>query len=227
MSKFIGPGGNLSAFVTWIKRIFLKTDNLPIDPADASDIAVQFANLASAVDDIPVNPMLDTENGSSFDSIPDMAKESVVGILTDDESKNTLFGNMYTLLKHFHSPSKVYPTLANETVINKLNSNAWGLDVAFTQIIPVNIIPNPFDLHYVNIGTISNNDEYELILYKGANPNEVEIARISFDRSTTSTEASIPVQTELLPANTRVSAKLTSRGTQARNISLKLHYHEY
>ena len=151
---------------------------------------------------------------------------NAIGNKSDEELKDTIAGRVYTLLMHIHSPSKVYPTLVNEPVINKVSDLAWGVDVNPTEIIPINTIQNPFDIHFINVGTISNNDEYEMILYKGANPG-TEIARVSFDRGTTSTEANIPVQTELLPANTRVSAKLTSRATAARNVSVKLHYHEY
>lgn len=40
--------------------------------------AAKTASTQASVDAIPTNPMLDTEDGSSFDSIPDMAKESAV-----------------------------------------------------------------------------------------------------------------------------------------------------
>ena len=56
---------------------------------------------------------------------------------------------------------------------------------------------------------------------------EVGSARASFDRSATLAEGSVAVQTELLPANTRVSAKVTSAGSATRTVTVKLHYHEY
>ena len=163
----------------------------------------------------------------SQNSASNTTMAQVIGNKTDDESGNSAMAHLYILLKHIHGASKVYPTLADELVINKVNASAWGLDALPTQIIPAATITNPFDIHFINIGAISANDEYELLLFKGAAASEIEIARVSFDRSVTVSEGSIPVMTELLPANTRVSAKLTSKATSARNTSVKLHYHEY
>lgn len=160
-------------------------------------------------------------------SVENFVIRDVIGNKTDDENGNSIYSKLYIVERHIHSPTKLYPTLVNAKVINKVNSDAWGLDADPVEVIPVNTITNPFDIHFINIGAISNLDEYELLLFKGINPVEVEIARVSFDRSSTQTEGSIPVQTELLAANTRISAKLTSKAALSRSISIKLYYHEY
>jgi len=160
-------------------------------------------------------------------SVNNIKETDVIGNKTDDVLGNSIYSKLYILEKHIHSPAKVYPTLALATIINKVNSSAWGLDATFTQIIPLNTITVPFDIHFINLETISSNDQYELLLFEGGIGNEKEIARVSFERGTSATDSSIPCQTELLAANSRVSAKLTSLATSARNISLKLHYHEY
>jgi len=160
-------------------------------------------------------------------SVNNIDERDVIGNKTDDELGNSLFSKLYILERHIHSPAKVYPTLAGATVINKVNSSAWGLDALPTEIIPVNTITVPFDIHFMNLESTSANDQYELLLFKGLAGAEIEIARVSFERSTQSVDSSCPCQTELLPANTRISAKLTSLATSARNVSLKLYYHEY
>ena len=154
-------------------------------------------------------------------------ERDVVGNKTDNELGNSLYSKLYLLEKHFHSAAKVYPTLDSAIIINKVNSSAWGLDVGYTQIIPLTTITFPFDIHFINLETISSNDQYELLLFTGPIGSEKEIARVSFERGTSATDSSIQCQTELLAANSRISAKLTSLATSSRNISLKLHYHEY
>jgi len=151
----------------------------------------------------------------------------VIGNKTDDEAGDSLYSKAYIVEKHNHSAAKVYPTLAPAKIINKVNSSAWGLDANTTEVIPVNTIANPFDIHFINIGSLSANDQYELIMYRGGAGAEVEIGRVAFDRSVTVSEGSIPIQTPLVAANTRISCRLSSNDTQARNVSIKLHYHTY
>lgn len=170
---------------------------------------------------------------SITDVLPDggaltsIAQASVVGAKTDDESGDSLYSKSYIIERHNHSQQKIYPTLATGVTITKVSTSAWGLDASTTEIIPASTVTNPFDIHFVSIGSISNNDEYELILYRGAVSSEVEIARISFNRAATLNEAAFPVITPLVAANVRISAKLTSLATSSRNIKLKLYYHEY
>lgn len=125
------------------------------------------------------------------------------------------------------SCSCIYPTRQDAIVVNKVNAIAWGLDADPTEIIPENAIPFVFNIHYCNIGSISNNDQYEIHLFKGPAGSEEQVARLSFDRSNTVGEGSIPVQTRILPANTRISAKLTASTAAARSVSIKLAYNVY
>jgi hypothetical protein len=166
-------------------------------------------------------------NIPSKNSLNNIVESDVIGNKTDDEIGDSIYSKLYIIGKHLHSKSKVYPTLASAKTINKVNTTSWGLDASTVEIIPANTITEIFDIHYINIGSISANDEYEILLFEGTVGNEVEIARGSFDRTVTVSEGSLPIQTDLIPANTRISAKLTSLGANARNISVKLHYHEY
>lgn len=189
-------------------------------PGNAMTLTAAYdaAKTATQTSDLNV-PAQNTANNST--------ERDVVGNKTDDEAGNSLYAKAYISGRHFHSPAKVYPTLANATVISKVNANAWGLDANPTEIIPAATIANPFDIHNINLGNISNNDEYEMLLFSGGVGVELEIARVSFDRSATVTEGAVACQTELQPAGTRISAKLTSAAAAARSCNVKLHYHEY
>jgi hypothetical protein len=115
----------------------------------------------------------------SQNSANNIDERDVIGNKTDDELGNSLFSKIYILERHMHSSAKVYPTLAAATVINKVNSSAWGLDALPTQIIPANTVTVPFDIHFMNLESISANDQYELLLFKGFAGAEIEIGRAS------------------------------------------------
>lgn len=54
---------------TEVAAIKAKTDNLPADPADASDIAARFTTLDTAVADLPTNAELATALGTADDAV--------------------------------------------------------------------------------------------------------------------------------------------------------------
>lgn len=66
---------------TEIAAIKAKTDNLPADPADASDIAARFTTLDTAVGDLPTNAELATALGTADDAV--LAQVALVKAKTD------------------------------------------------------------------------------------------------------------------------------------------------
>lgn len=66
---------------TEIAAIKAKTDNLPADPADASDIAVRFTTLDTAIADLPTNAELATALGTADDAV--LAQVALVKAKTD------------------------------------------------------------------------------------------------------------------------------------------------
>lgn len=66
---------------TEIAAIKAKTDNLPADPADASDIAARFTTLDTAVADLPTNAELATALGTADDAV--LAQVALVKAKTD------------------------------------------------------------------------------------------------------------------------------------------------
>lgn len=125
---------------------------------------------------------------------------------------------------HFHSASKVYPTLAAGVTVNG-GAGAWVLGAA-TVIVPINTIHSQFDIHYINIGLVSANDTYELVLFTDA-ACTVEIGRIRFTKTTVqSSTSSTPMMTPILAADTGIWAKVASSSGND-NIVMSVFYHTY
>jgi hypothetical protein len=134
--------------------------------------------------------------------------------------------NIDLLSDHAHSAQKVYPTLVNGTTITG-GAGAWALG-SFVQVVPVNTVTLPFDIHFVNVGDVSATDTYELVLYSGLGGSEVEIGRCRFSRtSAANTVSPTPMQTPIQPANTRISAKIASSSGGADTAVISLFYHHY
>lgn len=112
------------------------------------------------------------------------------------------------ILSDLEYRQRVYPTLAAGITIDGA-AGAWTLGTK-TTIVPANTITSGFIILGINIGALSANDTYELVLYSGSVGNEVEIGRIRFVKTTTETVGYIPLQTERIAANTRISAALAS-----------------
>ena len=62
-------------------------------------------------------------------------------------------GILETLQDHIHSASKVYPTLA-AAVTATGHDTAWTLG-EFVEVVPVNTITSPFDIHFINAAAAS------------------------------------------------------------------------
>lgn len=150
----------------------------------------------------------------------------VIGNKIDTHNGNSLYSKIKTVLEHVHSSAKVYPTLANGVTITGA-TGAWTLG-SFAEIIPASTITSDFDIHFISIENISANDVYELVLYKGAVSSEIEIGRIRFVK-TALIEAvlNVPIQTPIISANERISAKLASAGGGSDTATVSLFYHVY
>lgn len=146
----------------------------------------------------------------------------VIGNRDDDHSTITLAGRAHMLHDHAHKSQNVYPTLADGIVVTS-SAVAWTLG-NFIEIIPASTIISPFDLHFLDISSISANDNYELVIYAV----EVKIACVSFTKSAGG-EPNVPlrIQTPINLANAQIQAKLASKAALARTIELKIQYHIY
>ena len=107
--------------------------------------------------------------------------QDVVGNKTDTHDGNSMYAVTETLLEHVHSPSKVYPTLANGVTVTT-GAGAWGLG-SFVEIVPASTITSDFDIHHISLEALSASGAYELVLYKGAASSEIEIGRVRFAKN--------------------------------------------
>ena len=90
------------------------------------------------------------------------------------------------------------------------------------------VIPADFDIHRIGISALSANGDYEVVLFSGAAASEVEICRTSAVRNAVqSQEASQAVNTPLMAAKTRISARVLSGNANADTCSIKINYHTY
>lgn len=157
------------------------------------------------------------------DSVADTFMNEVIGNKSDSHAGSSLMGKITQLLEHVHTPSKVYPTLADGVQVDT-DAAAWTLG-AFTAIVPASTITDDFDIHHISIENISADGVYELVLYYGA--TDIECGRVRFTR-TVLTEAvlNIPMRTNLIPANSQIRAKLASNSGND-DATISVFYHEY
>lgn len=225
----------IPATITKIDAIKTETDKIPATITKVDAIKTETDKIASIITKIgtPANTggtadiasILGDPWGDSL-VVRLAAIKEVIGALTDTYANDTIFGILEGLSDHAHGPQKVYPSLSNGITVTG-GVPSWTLG-DFIEVIPVDTIASPFDIHYLDISAVSATDSYELVLYKGTAGNEVEIGRASFTRQTAqSGVAPIRIQTEVVPANTRVSAKIASATGASDTATFKCFYHTY
>ena len=153
--------------------------------------------------------------------------EDVVGNKLDDEAGDSIYSKSYIINAHFHSASNVYPTLADGVTVTA-TANAWTDLGTIVEVVPINTITSPFDIHFIGVEGVSANDVYELVLYSGASESEVEIGRVRITKTANQdgTE-NTPFQTIIVPANTRISAAISSAAALANTATISVFYHTY
>lgn len=158
------------------------------------------------------------------DSADNIVWGDVIGNKSDTHNGDSLAARTETLLEHVHSASNVYPTLANGVTVT--GGAAWTLG-SFVEIVPASTITSDFDIHYLSIEDISATDVYELVLYKGALASEIEIGRVRFVKNAAlDATLNIPIQTKIIDANERISAKIAS-ASGSDNVTFSIFYHIY
>lgn len=195
---------------------------MPIGTINMASTDIDVTTIKNAVDII--GGVVD--NLPDIDSAANLTMRDVIGDKLDDVAGNSLYALIKTLNEHFHSASKVYPTLANGVVVTGA-AGAWALG-NFVVIVPTNAIQSVFDIHHINVATFNANDTFELVLYAGANGAEVEIGRCRFTRlSNVGASPHIPMMTPLIAANTQIKAKIASQAGTSNTATISIQYHTY
>ncbi len=135
----------------------------------------------------------------------------------------TTYDKLHVLDEHFHSIESVYPTLA--AGIDVLSGAIWTLG-NFVEIIPADTIIEDFDLHFLVLENVSDDETYELVFFNV----ETEISRVRFAADNPAgnriTVSPIPLQTEIQMKNSQIQAKLASSGA-AETVMISVIYHTY
>ena len=140
--------------------------------------------------------------------------------------RKTMFDYVHTLSEHVHNISKVYPTLVvGKDVLAGAAGPPWVLG-NFVEIVPINTIASPFDIHWLVIEAITSDAIYELVLYAAT----TEISRVRFAGQAglagTVSFSPIPMLMDIQLPNTQIQAKLAcSAGAETATISVL--YHTY
>ncbi len=159
------------------------------------------------------------------DSADNVHIRDVLGSKTDTHDGDSVRAILHILDEHTHNHQRVYPELADPITITSAGG-AWNLGT-IVEIVPVNTITEPFDIHWIAFSSASATDDYEVKIYSGLGGAEVEIATTrTYKQATQAGSAPSPVLTNIMPANTRISAALATGGG-GDNIGVTLLYHEY
>jgi len=163
--------------------------------------------------------MLPTANSAA-----NLQMSDVVGNKTDTLAGDSLVSMLRLVESRLNNPSKVYPTMAGGVVVQGA-AGGWTLGVA-TEVIPVDTITNPFLIYLVKIEDVSETDIYEVVLYSGADA-DVEIGRFRTSKNADFPAAGdVVVSTEIIAANSKISAKCANSAGGSETVTISLHYVE-
>jgi hypothetical protein len=130
------------------------------------------------------------------------------------------------IMDHLHAPQLVYP--ADNTTITLTSDAAPDTLGAFSaDIIAAGVLPQPFDIHWVDIGTPNTNANYTIVFYAGA--TDVEIGRVAFQRfNAANISFTKPMHTEILATGARVRAKMMdSVGSSTCEVRIYIHTYDH
>jgi len=157
----------------------------------------------------------------SADSSDNNNIADVIGNKTDTHDGDSIMSYVQTALEHMHDPGKVYPELAASVqVVSSGTAHTLG---SFKEIVAVNGIDEPFDIHWIAVQACDANAEYELVLHAAT----TEIGRCAFARTDKKDIDSVPFQCSIQPANTQIQAKLSTNNAAGDTCNIKLMYHTY
>lgn len=166
-------------------------------------------------------------------STDNILMRDVVGNKTDKSLNMSLVGKMQTGYEHIHMPAKIYPNVdaaSKDDIRVTTNAAAWTLGNA-VEVVPVNTITKPFDIHWLNISNMSAVGTYEIVLYISADAGLTtltEIGRVRVTCASNQTKADNTfTQGQVIPANSRIAAKAADSTTSGRDVDFSIHYHEY
>jgi len=130
---------------------------------------------------------------------------------------------LHVIEEHLHSSSCVYPTLA--AGVSVLSGAIWTLG-NFVELIPINTIVKDFDIHFLVVESVTDDEVFELVFYNAT--TEISRVRWASDAAAGGTVISVPVQTlmQIQLKNSQIQCKLASSGATETAV-ISVIYHEY
>lgn len=152
--------------------------------------------------------------------------KDVIGNKNDDEDGDSLYAEAYIAKKHMHAKMYIYPELAPYVVATSHTTAYTYGD--YVEIVPADTITLPFDVHYADVDNMDTTGEYVIEIAKGTVGNEEKISCFSVNRSVNKTSSEgQPIQNPIMPANTRICARVAHSVGGGAQAGIKVAYHEY
>ena len=122
---------------------------------------------------------------------------------------------------------KVYPSLADPITLES-TAVAWEIG-SKVEIIPASTITKDFVITGINIFSVSSDDVFEVIVYKGLSGSEVELGRVAYSVAVFTADifVFVPFQTSIINANERISMAAAGKDTASHHLRVKLQYFEH
>jgi len=139
--------------------------------------------------------------------------------------KKQIYDYVHILAEHVHSQQYVYPTLADAVSLTTAAGD-WAQGT-LTEIVPASTITSPFDIHEIIVETVNTADKtYQLDLYHGASDTFAGSVRFRAD-SVRGGSGSLTIMTPIIPANDKLTAKLSIQDGGSKTASISVRYHTY
>ena len=145
-----------------------------------------------------------------------------------DETQEEIAEEIEIISDHIHGVQFVYPNLATAVSIASTTGIGSWTPGGNTEVVPINTITSPYDIHFISIATISANANCQLDLYQGADGAGTKICSVTFTRNDNFQRSfPLPVITPLMAANRRVYANLADSADDGITVTFKVWYHTY
>jgi hypothetical protein len=171
------------------------------------------------------------KNGNPVDDITlvsNIGEETDIVSVPYNFGINTILAHLNTNYYHIHGQSFTYPKLGNSVNV-VAGSGIWNNTGAITEIIPAGALNvADYDLHWINIYTISANGEGLVQIYAGEIGSEVEIGSTKFNRNAVqSQEGPKRIQVPQQLVGTRISCRISDSTAGALNVNISFEGHYY
>jgi hypothetical protein len=142
--------------------------------------------------------------------------------------ENTVLAHLNTSYYHVHGKPFVYPNLADEIQLTS-GSGVWSTTGAITEVIPADTLTTAaFDIHWINISSISANSTIQIDVFSGDVGSEVLISSVRATRTIfTSQNGAHRIQIPQQIEGTRISARLSDSNSSTVNCLISFEGHFY